>query len=527
MVQEFYLNKSITITGCNGFVGKTYLEKILFEIEGFKKINLFLRKQKSASIEKRFIEEIAKSIVFNRLKEKIQKFDDEFTAWLLQRIDLYEVDYNKKNLNLSEENISKIFSEKNVFVHIAASVNWDDPMDTCLNNNLLSTINLLKMINNHQNQKSDFVYLSSALIFGKVLGECYETFLGEHCTTDEDFNHHIEEFKVIPIDYWFFISKHKRRIFNLKAKKKIQDPCPYECIIHPEESVFNQLLEKMRYDWVNKNMVEYGRKIAHSYQFSDMYTFTKALCELEVMKNGDTINISIVRSSAITAAIQDPFPGWIEKMISYNPLILKIGQGKLKIMPAQKKAVLDFIPVDLIINQLILAPLHILIPNGQQVFNVANSSIVHHTVMNVINNIVHYFNLNNIKKHHQNRPPKLVAYIIHPKIVLTILHLQRLIVLGSIDILYFFNKIHFFLKFQKKLVYVRRDLLKKIRILELYKVYLEGGKWTILANTSDDYKKYLPPNETQHFNTNIKDATPWENYWENIHIAGMFKFMLK
>lgn len=286
MVNEFYLNKAITITGSNGFVGKTYLEKILFELEGFKKINLFFRKQKFVSIEARFKESIAKSNVFSRLKEKIQKFDDDFISWLLQRIDLYEVDYNKKNLGISSENLQNIFKEENVFIHIAASVNWDDPMEVCLNNNLLSTIQLLEMIKNNQNIKSDFVYLSSALIFGKVVGTCSEKLLVDNCTTDNYFNRCIHQLKNIPFDY--------------------------------------------------------------------------------------------------------------------------------------------------------------------------------------------------------------------------------------------------FMKLQKSLIQYRKDLLKKIKLLRLYKVYLEGGKWNILANTSDDYKIYLiNSEECEKFNTIIKDATFWNHYWENIHIKGMFKFMIK
>jgi fatty acyl-CoA reductase len=527
MIKEFYRNKTVTLTGSNGFLGKAVLEKLLFEIPEIKKINLFLRINSGETIEDKFKSSILDTPIFNRLRDKYKTMPDTFENWIGTKIRLYAVNYQNPNLSLQPAEITELFSDENIFMHIAASVNWDDPMDYTINNNLVSTINLAELIKNNQVEKSHLVYISSALIFGKVNGACFEKPLGTGGTADEHFNSKNEQLKKISVEHWIEIARKKREEFTAAANTKIKNPCPYECVIYPQESMFQQLLEKMRRDWVDKQLAAFGKKIAKSYQYNDMYTFSKALGEIHLEEYKNVLHLSVVRSSAITASINHPYAGWIERMISYNPLIYKIGQGKLKIMPAKRDALLDFIPLDLVVNQICLAPLHTILPSKQYIFNSANSDFTEHRAKDVVRWIECYFINNPMKEAFKNKKSGYVKLILPPALVLSLLELQLNVVVGMIQLLFVFQKIPLFIESQKKLVFHRKNILKNIRMLNLYRVYLEGGNWTIKANTTEDYWNRLTAEEQFSFNVDIKRATNWNNYWEQIHIPGMMKFMIR
>lgn len=526
MIQDYYKDKVITITGSNGFLGKAVLEKILFDLKSFKRVNLLLRVNKGESAWTKCEKTILNTPVFDRCKSKFKASSELFDEWIKDKVRVYSVDYQDSNLGLRLEDKLEIFSEANVFIHIAASVNWDDPIDYTLDNNLVSTVNLLELIRLNQTSKSDFVYISSALIFGKVKGNCFELPLGIEGTTDKGFNNKIELLKSKPLSFWSLLAKQKRDEFEEIALRRINSPCAYERLVLEEGFSTSDLIEKRRKDWVNKQLSEFGKKIALEYQFNDMYTFSKGLCEIYLENYKSDLSISIVRSSAITASIENPYVGWIERMISYNPLITKIGQGKMVVMPAKRNALLDFIPLDLVVNQICLAPLSKHLPSQQYIFNSANSSLVKHKAKEVVNSIEKYFLKNPIHQKYIGKKSNYVKLIVNPKIVLNLLKAQLLIITGTFKLLHLCNFLSSIANFQKRLVFLRRKVLKNIRVLNLYSVYLEGGSWNICANTNTDYPSLLSKEELLVFNVDIKNATDWSRYWEEIHISGMMKFMI-
>ena len=48
------------------------------------------------------------------------------------------------------------------------------------------------------------------------------------------------------------------------------------------------------------------------------YTFTKLLAEQMVSDYSHNLPICIVRPSIVTAAIEDPFPGWVDNIYGIN-----------------------------------------------------------------------------------------------------------------------------------------------------------------------------------------------------------------
>ncbi|CAH0404504.1 unnamed protein product [Chilo suppressalis] len=84
------------------------------------------------------------------------------------------------------------------------------------------------------------------------------------------------------------------------------------------------------------------------------YTLTKALAE-SIVYSHTNLPVCIVRPSIVTAAYQEPFPGWIDNIFGVTGLIMEIGRGTYRSGYCKEGYVVDLVPVDLVINSCILA----------------------------------------------------------------------------------------------------------------------------------------------------------------------------
>jgi HAD superfamily hydrolase (TIGR01490 family) len=114
--------------------------------------------------------------------------------------------------------------------------------------------------------------------------------------------------------------------------------------------------EADRKEWVDKQLVEYGRLRGQSLGWPDVYTFTKALGErvAEELLTGH-LPLSIVRPAIVESALKHPYPGWIDGFKMADPLILAFGRGVLPEFPGLPDGVLDVIPVDIVVNATLAA----------------------------------------------------------------------------------------------------------------------------------------------------------------------------
>ncbi|EEB14255.1 male sterility domain-containing protein, putative [Pediculus humanus corporis] len=85
------------------------------------------------------------------------------------------------------------------------------------------------------------------------------------------------------------------------------------------------------------------------------YTITKALAEREVAGSAEKFPSAIVRPSMIVAAWKEPTPGWTISKNGPQGFIMGASKGVIRRLPVQKELVYDYIPVDIVVNTLILA----------------------------------------------------------------------------------------------------------------------------------------------------------------------------
>lgn len=85
------------------------------------------------------------------------------------------------------------------------------------------------------------------------------------------------------------------------------------------------------------------------------YTLTKSIAEQIVLTYSNKLPISIVRPSIVTAAYNEPYPGWIDGIQGITGIIVEIARGTLSSILATSKYTCDIIPVDIVVNTIILS----------------------------------------------------------------------------------------------------------------------------------------------------------------------------
>ncbi|XP_041970807.1 putative fatty acyl-CoA reductase CG8306 [Aricia agestis] len=85
------------------------------------------------------------------------------------------------------------------------------------------------------------------------------------------------------------------------------------------------------------------------------YTFTKHLGEHEVNKCADKFPCTIVRPSMIVASWKEPIPGWTCSKVGPQGFLMGASKGVVRRLPMCETNIADYIPVDVVVNQLLVA----------------------------------------------------------------------------------------------------------------------------------------------------------------------------
>ncbi|KAB0791536.1 hypothetical protein PPYR_03336 [Photinus pyralis] len=88
---------------------------------------------------------------------------------------------------------------------------------------------------------------------------------------------------------------------------------------------------------------------------ANTYTYTKQMAEKEVEKMEKVFPCAIVRPSMIVGAWKEPVPGWTASKNGPQGFLMGASKGIIRRLPVSKELIYDYIPVDVVVNQLIVA----------------------------------------------------------------------------------------------------------------------------------------------------------------------------
>src|SRR5439155_6056388 len=240
------------------------------------------------------------------------------------------------------EGLPVLPSDLDVVFHCAADVSFDSPIDQAFQSNLSGAMRLYEAVL-ASGSRPHLVHVSTAYVAGLTKGIVPEESLqhrvdwraegeaanGARAATNE-------------------ASRRPEMLdrFTAAARREHGRAGPQEVAASAEER---------RRKWVDRRLVEYGRARAQTLGWPDVYTFTKALGEraTEEFAKEHSLPLSIVRPAIVESALKHPFPGWIEGFKMADPIILAYGRGAIPEFPAIPEAIMDIIPVDLVVGAML------------------------------------------------------------------------------------------------------------------------------------------------------------------------------
>jgi alcohol-forming fatty acyl-CoA reductase len=151
-VKSFYKDQTIFITGVSGFMGKVLLEKILYSCSDVKQVFVLIREKRGKSGNER-VSEFTKVQLFNRIhKEKPD---------VLKKIIPIYGDITIKDMGMSNDDLTQVINETTIVFHMAASVNFEEPITDALRKNVRAVKYIIDIAKTMPNLKS-MVHLSTA-----------------------------------------------------------------------------------------------------------------------------------------------------------------------------------------------------------------------------------------------------------------------------------------------------------------------------------------------------------------------------
>ncbi|MCL5047339.1 MAG: HAD-IB family phosphatase [Firmicutes bacterium] len=345
MIKEQLKNKKIAITGSTGFLGTALTERLLRSVPECQLI-LLVRPTRRLSAQQRVEKEILKNDCFDKLRKELGSKFDEITK---SRITAIAGDVSVDGLGLDQKD-AKILASCDIFIHSAASVSFDSPLDSAVNVNLLGPVRVAETLKSlsreHKKPLPHLIAVSTAYVGAGHHGLSPEVLVTESkhmCLPD--WREEVAAAKRMRSD----TDTLSRSVENLAKFAKMAR----EDLGAPGTSLLAERAEKHRQDFIEDTLVELGRKRAQALGWPDAYAYTKSLGEAALCESKGDLRVSFIRPSIVESSLESPHAGWIRGFRMAEPVIISYARNMLKQFPGVPEGVIDVIPVDLVTSAII------------------------------------------------------------------------------------------------------------------------------------------------------------------------------
>ena len=249
-ISEYYVGRSIFITGGTGFMGKVLLEKLLRSCPGINQIYVLIRPKKGLSPQER-LDAMLEGRLFTILSNNNNN---------VKKVVAVSGDITEPNLGISAADEQTIIGAVSVIFHVAATVKFDDDLADSIKMNVKGTLSIIELARK-VNSLSSLVHVSTAY---------------SHCYTSST----IEE-KFYPMPSNTYSSYSPDELINICQNAKAQGQDKTKDIIGV---------------------------------FPNTYTFTKAMAERVIEEKASDLPVVIMRPSIVVASWKEPIPGWVDNL---------------------------------------------------------------------------------------------------------------------------------------------------------------------------------------------------------------------
>ncbi|GER40406.1 fatty acyl-CoA reductase [Striga asiatica] len=485
-ILHFLENKSILVTGATGFLAKIFTEKVLRVQPNVKKLFLLLRASDTISAMLRFNNEVLAKDLFRVLKDK---HGGNLNSLVSEKVKVVAGDITFENLGVKDSGLlEEMWSEIDVVVNLAANTNFDDRYDVLLGINTIGATHVLNFSKKCHKLKV-LVHVSTAYVSGEKEGLILETpyKMGETLNGTSGLD----------------IDSEKKLVNDTLKQLKADNSCE---------------------DIIKSKMKDLGIQRARKFGWPNTYVYTKAMGEMLLGELKGNIPLVIIRPTIVTSTYKEPFPGWAEGVRTIDSLAVAYGKGKMSCFLGNPKTVIDVIPADMVVNAIIVSMAAHANQPQQTIYHVGSS----------VSNPLEFKSIQDYGQRYFTEHPwidKQGKPVIVGKIkvlnsmesfrrylyICYLLPLKGLQIVNTACCQYFGGVYH---EQCRKIKFV-------LRLVELYAPYLFFKGYYDDMNTEKLRRAAKESGvETDIFYFDPKDIN-WEDYFINIHLPGVVKYVFK
>ncbi|MCS7252555.1 MAG: AMP-binding protein [Armatimonadota bacterium] len=529
-VREFYDGKTLFITGGTGFLGKALIAKLIKDLKCIRRAYLLVRRRRLPNGEimdatRRLREEVLPSTAFEPLRREL---GEEFERLINEKIVTVEGDLIDERLGLRDEVYERVRDEVDIVINCAADVSFDAPIDVAIKLNAIAPKRVLEFVK-MCTRKPVFVHVSTcyvnAMRDGLVKEEplmpnvsMWHLRLGKNPSdasvgrydADEEVQAILRRVEELYMEARWRLSKHpdKAEIGHRK------------CQMEAEE-----LSDAMQDEWLKEMLVREGMKCARRRGWNDTYTFTKAMGEQLVVRYRGDVPTVILRPAIIESGLLEPSPGWIEGLRMADPIIVGYGRGRLPDFPGDPNAIIDFVPVDFVVNALLCSAMLAAMEPGLHIIHVATGSVNPLKFGELYRIGREYFLSNPLRLHDASAVPKYPEWTFKRSDEFLRELCIRWSLLGIMQLLV--ERFQFITHMKKLCSKLRsiRLMLERLRYyVELYGSYTEVKVCYDVRNLLNLLER-LHEDDRRIFNFDVRSIN-WVEYIQRIHIPGLLRYAL-
>jgi long-chain acyl-CoA synthetase len=341
---EIYQGRRIFLIGGTGFVGKVTLSMLLHSFPNIGKVYVTVRARSQEESETRFWNNVISAPPFDPLRER---YGEALEGFIRDKVAIVGGDIAEKNLGFSEEEAGALADDLDVVINSAGNVTFNPTLESGLRTNVVGTQNVIGFTK--RMSRPCLIHISTCFVAGNRSGAVWENddvigyfprkneLKGVEFSVEQEIQDCAKMSERAREE-----AKDAMRVaqFREQARKRLNE----EMRDADDPDALGLAVARERKVWTRNRLTELGIERAKFWGWPNIYTYAKALGEQLVAAETGIVR-SIVRPSIVESAKSYPFPGWNEGFTTTAPIIFMALKGQRQI-PASEKLILDITPVD-------------------------------------------------------------------------------------------------------------------------------------------------------------------------------------
>ncbi len=337
--RETLRRHEILIIGSNGFLGKVLLGLLLDRFPDLKHIHILMRSKRKVSPEERFRKEVLASRPLEEIVARVglESVDNKVT--------LHPGDLGQPDCGLDEDSLRDLAGRVGLVINCAGLVEFFPPVDDSFASNVDGVEHVIELA---RRLGAKVLHVSTCFVCGEADGLIEESeptpsyYPRRRGACDRGFQHDRE------------IRYMRERIREAYA----------EAGIEPGERRTREL---------SRRLSDLGFQRALQWGWTNTYTYTKSLGE-QLLAAADDIEYTIVRPAIVEAALEFPFPGWVEGGRTAAPLVMIAMSGQ-RHWTVREDAPMEVVPVDLVASSILIAGVMLIAGQAEKVYQVSTADV--------------------------------------------------------------------------------------------------------------------------------------------------------